>query len=119
MSNDCVDRVRREAFPHRPVEVAKAHACRELVREDQPVRHRVIAEIAQQGGREQRLALRRIGQLTGSLNTFCRAKQQASIVPRMTGLTRPEAATVALLRCGGDTSKVDTENVAIDAGSVA
>jgi hypothetical protein len=35
------------------------------------------------------------------------------------GLTRPEAATIALLQCGGDQAKVDTEDVAVQAGSLA
>src|SRR5262245_33708007 len=37
----------------------------------------------------------------------------------MPGLTRPEAAAVALLRRGGDRVKVDTEDVAVEAGSLA
>lgn len=37
----------------------------------------------------------------------------------MGGLTRPETAVVALLRCGGDRSKIATEDVAVRAGAVA
>jgi hypothetical protein len=37
----------------------------------------------------------------------------------MPALTRPEAATIALLQCGGDRTKVDTEDAAVQAGSLA
>jgi hypothetical protein len=35
------------------------------------------------------------------------------------GLTRPEAATIALLHCGGDRTQVDTEDIAVEAGRLA
>jgi len=45
--------------------------------------------------------------------------QGSCIVTLMPGLTRPEAAIVALLHKGGDRSKVDTEDVAVEAGTLA